>query len=120
MLKDNNKADLRVWHTGGSVEGVQLAAKSTAGVAGEAHGIRKRSICGFLLELALHAAVMPALHLDTVFDATFGITEGSVFQLGHQLGVESCLLGGNGVQVAYTVHVVLGSSHVQRRVIVIV
>lgn len=99
---------------------MQLAAKRAAGVAGEAHGIRKRSICGFFLELALHAAVVLALHLDTVFDATFCISEGSVFQLAHQLWVESCLLSSNGIQVAYTVHVVLGGSHVQRCVVVIV
>lgn len=113
-------AHLRVWHTGGGVEGVQLVTEGAAGVARKAHGIGKRTLHGFLLELTLHATMVLALHLDAVLDAPLGIPEGPVFQLGHQLGIESRLLGGDGVQVTHTVHVALGGGHVQGRVVVVV
>lgn len=119
-LKDVREAHLGVWHAGGSVEVVQLATKSAAAVAGEAHGIRDGGLRGLLLELALHAAMVFALEFHAVLDAVFGIAEGPVLQLDHKLWVEGRLLGSNGVQVPHTVHVVLGGSHVQGCVVVVV
>lgn len=63
--------------------------------------------------------VLP-LHLDAVLDAALSIAECPVLQLTHQLGVEGRLLGGDGVQVAHAVHVVLGGGHVQWRVVVVI
>lgn len=95
-------------------------AHGAAGVAGEAHDVRRGRLGRVLVELALHAFVVLLLHLHALFDAPLGVAERPVLQLVDQFGVERRLLGGDGVQVADAVHVILGSGHVQRGVVVVV
>lgn len=70
--------------------------------------------------MLLHAFVMFALKLFTVHNAFLCITEGTVLQFAHQLGVDGDLFGGDRVQISNTVHVAPRSCHVQWRVVVIV
>lgn len=60
------------------------------------------------------------LHLHAFFDSQFSITKRPILQLADQLGIKACLLGSDGIQVAYTIHVILRGSHVQRCMVVIV
>lgn len=63
---------------------------------------------------------MLALKLFAVLNAFLCITEGTVLQFAHQLGVNGDLFGGDRVQISHTVHVAPRSRHVQWRVVVIV
>lgn len=115
-LKSNH---LRVWHVGG--DSVELAAQCAAtGVAGKANSIQVVHRRGLLHEPPLHMLTVFPLELLTIFDPALGSAERPVLELADQLWVKGELLGGDGVQVANTVHVSLGGGHVQWRVVVIV
>lgn len=60
------------------------------------------------------------LHLHALLDSPLSIAKCPVLQLADQLGIETRLLDGDGIQVADAVHVILRGSHVQRGVVVIV
>lgn len=69
---------------------------------------------------SLHAFVVFFLHLHTLFDSPLSIAKCPVLHLANQLRVEARLLGGDSVQVADAIHVILCGGHVQRRVVVVV
>lgn len=72
------------------------------------------------MKLSLHAFVVFLLHLHALFDPPLRFAKCPVLQFADQLGIETCLLCSNGIQVADTIHVILCGSHVQRRVVVVV
>lgn len=63
---------------------------------------------------------MLLLHLHALLDSPLCFAERAVLKLADQFGIQTRLLGGNGIQVAHAIHVVLHGCHVQRCVIVIV
>lgn len=63
---------------------------------------------------------MLLLKLRALFDPPLCRTECPLLEFADQLWVEGDLLGSDGVQVANAVHVSLGGSHVQWRVVVVV
>lgn len=75
---------------------------------------------GLFQEFFLHALLVFVLQLCAVFNALLCVTECSLLQLPHHLGVVGALLGGDRVQIPYSVHVSSYGSHVQRRVVVVV